>query len=84
MNKMREIILKINEGKTIDIISKELGMRKSTIRAMVDWMVHQGYLDEIRCGTGCSICSMNCSSLPSSKVKMYTVTGKGMECIKAA
>ncbi|MCD6108165.1 MAG: MarR family transcriptional regulator [Thermoplasmata archaeon] len=84
MNKTRTILSKIGEENTVDVeaLSRELGLRGPTVQAMIDLMVHQGYLEEIRCGSGCSMCPMNCSSLTSSKIKMYRLTGKGMGCIK--
>ena len=84
MNKTRIILSKIGEENTVDVeaLSRELGLRGPTVQAMIDLMVHQGYLEEIRCGSGCSMCPMNCSSLTSSKIKMYRLTGKGMGCIK--
>jgi len=82
MNKMRAIISKISEGKILDALSRELGIRDTTVRSIIDSMVHQGYLGEIRCGSGCSKCLMDCGSLTSSKVKMYAVTDKGMEYVK--
>ena len=71
MNKMKNILSKINEGKTLDGLSKELGMRESTIRAIIDSMIHIGYLEEIQCRTGCKMCPTKCSSPPSSEIKMY-------------
>ncbi len=82
MNKTGVILSEIREGKTINAIGKELDMRDSTIRAIVESLVHNGYLEEIRCESGCRLCSMNCGSLPSSKIKMYVVTDKGMDSIK--
>ena len=84
MNKTRTILSKIGEENTVDVeaLSRELGLRGPTVQAMIDLMVHQGYLEEIRCGSGCSMCPMNCGSLTSSKIKMYRLTGKGMGCIK--
>jgi len=84
MNKMRVILSKIGEGKTIDTLSRELGMRESTLRAMVDSMVHTGYLEEIQCMAGCGMCPTKCSLPSSSKIKIYCVTEKGMECINGA
>ena len=84
MNKMRKLLSILSEENTVnvDALSRELGLRGPTVQAMIDLMVRQGYLEEIRCGSGCSMCPMNCGSLNSSKIKMYRPTGKGMECIK--
>lgn len=84
-NVTREILSRITEGKTFDLLSRELGMRKSTVEAIVDSMVHTGHLEEILCGIGCRICPMKCSSPQStSRMKMYAITRKGIERIKRA
>ena len=84
MNKMRKILSIISEENTVDLgtLSRKLGLSSPTVQAMIELMVHQGYLEEIRCGTGCSMCPTNCDSLTSSKIKMYRLTEKGMESIK--
>jgi predicted transcriptional regulator len=81
-NMTKEILSKIAEGKTLDSISKEIDKRESTVRAMIDSMIHDGYLEQIRYTSGCSMCSMRCShNSPNSQIKMYMVTDKGMDCI---
>lgn len=81
----REILSKMSPGKTLDVLSREMNMRESTIRAIVDSMLYIGYLQEIRCGSGCSMCPMKCNSTaPDSGIKIYTVTDKGMECVNGA
>lgn len=75
---MRKILLKIGKGKTIGDIAKELDMEEPTIRAIVDSMVHTGYIVEIRREIGCSMCPMKCLP-PFSEARMYVVTEKGME-----
>jgi len=84
MNKMRKILSILSEENTVnvDALSRELGLRGPTVQAMIDLMVHQGYLEEIRCGSGCNMCPMNCGSLTSSKIKMYRPTGKGIKCVE--
>ena len=84
MSKMRKILSILSEENTVnvDALSRELGLRGPTVQAMIDLMVHQGYLEEIRCGSGCSMCPMNCGSLTSSKIKMYRLTGKGIKCVE--
>ena len=78
----KEILSRINEGKTLDTIGKEMDMRESTVRARVDSMVHEGYLEELRYAAGCSACLMKCSFSPSnSKIKMCVVTEKGKQLI---
>jgi DNA-binding MarR family transcriptional regulator len=81
----REILSKINEGKTLDIISKEIDMRKSTVRARVDSMIQEEYLAEIQYASGCSMCPLSCNSKSSCSpgIKMYSLTEKGKELIGA-
>ncbi len=83
MNKMKVLSI-LSEKSTVDVdsLSRELGLSGHTVQAMIDLMAHQGYLEEIECGSGCSMCPMSCGSLTSSKIKMYNLTEKGMECIK--
>ena len=81
-NITKEILSRIAEGKTLDSISREIGKRESTVRAMVDSMIYNGYLEEIGYTSGCSMCSMRCSyNSPNSQIKMCMVTDKGMDCI---
>ena len=81
---MRRVLSTISEENTVDLgaLSRKLGLSSPTVQAMIELMVHQGYLEEIRCGTGCSMCPTNRDSLASSKIKMYRLTEKGMESIK--
>lgn len=85
MSKMRKkIILSIiSEENTVDTnaLSKKLDMGTSTLKAMIDFMVHQGYLEEIDCGRGCNACPVKCNVL-SSKIKIYKLTKKGMKYIE--
>jgi DNA-binding MarR family transcriptional regulator len=80
----KEILMRINDGKTLDIISREIDMRKATVRARVDSMIHEGYLAEIQYKSGCSMCPLSCNSQSScsSGVKMYSLTEKGKHLIE--
>ena len=75
----KEILTRINDGKTLEIISREIDMRKATVRARVDSMIQEEYLAEIQYASGCSMCPLSCNSQPScsSGIKMYTLTKKG-------
>ncbi len=48
---------------------------------MIDLMIHQGYIKEMKCVGSCSMCPMN-PSPTFSKVRMYRLTEKGMELTK--
>lgn len=78
---MKKILLKILEGKTIGDIAKELNMGEHTIRAIIDSMIHAGYIMVVQCGNGCNMCPMKCDPLPST-IKMYMLTEKGMEYLR--
>jgi hypothetical protein len=75
--KLRKILSGIKGVKTIDSLAEELNMGKSTVQAMVDFMLHTGYIEEITCGNRCSSCSMDCGIQPPSGMKLYVVTEKG-------
>ena len=81
---MRDILSKIIEGTTFDALSRELGIRKSTTKAIVDSMIHEGYLEQIQYGSGYSMCSVSCNSQSScsSGIKMYSLTEKGKQLIE--
>ena len=79
MSKRKSILDKIKEGKTISNISNELDMSVRTVEAMVDSMIHQGYLKVINCeDSKCSSCPMGCDS-SKMPFKIYRVTEKGEE-----
>ena len=84
----KEVLSKVGEGRTVAAISKQLDMREATLRAMLEFMVEKGYLEEIHCGSGCEGCSMSrkCSiPAPGERgVKMYALTNRGVEYIKPA
>ena len=90
MSQRIEILSKIGEGKTVEALIKEQDMREPTIRAMIDSMEYEGYLETIRCGgAGCRICAKGCTpplstTTSTTGIKMYGLTEKGMEFINTA
>ena len=76
---MREILSRIRGGKTIKDLADELGTNRSTLQAMVDFMVEEGYLEKVDIST-CSTCplSSKCSVEDNSTTKMYALTLKGI------
>ena len=82
MNKTGVILSRIREGKTIYAIGRELDMRETTIRAIVDSLVHDGYLEKMSCGGGCRMCPASCSLPSSSEMRVYIITRKGMKHVK--
>lgn len=84
MISIKEVLLKISEGKTIAAIAKELDMREATLRAMIEFMVERGYLKEFESGGGCAGCPINrkCKEHAlKGNLKIYALTGKGKEYI---
>jgi aldehyde:ferredoxin oxidoreductase len=78
---IKEVLLKVGKGKTVDVISGELDIRESTLRAMLEFIVDEGYLEEIDGENNCVSCPMKCRA--STNIKMYMLTNKGKEYIKA-
>jgi hypothetical protein len=83
MNETTKTLLqKIQEKKTLDMISKEMDIRESTLQARVESLIHEGYLAEITYGSGCKMCPMSCSSdTCNTDIKMLSLTKKGMNII---
>ena len=78
-----EILKKIQNKKTLDVISNEMNIRKSTLKARVDSLIYQGFLGEITYGSGCKICPMKCSSkICSPDIKMFLLTEKGRKFVE--
>ena len=80
MSKVKEILSIISkEGITnLQDISRKVDLSISTLRALIETMVHQGYLEEVECKSNCGICPIRCNS----KLKMYILTDKGMRCVE--
>ena len=86
MASLKEVLSKVREGKTVEAISEALDVRESTLRAMIDFMVAEGYLEEFEGGSGCTGCSLKRKcSLPApgeQRLKMYVLTKEGREYIR--
>jgi len=90
MVSIKEVLSKVREGKTVEAISEALDVRESTLRAMIDFMVEKGYLEEFQGGGwgggGCAGCSLKekCNLPPPGerRLKMYVLTKEGREYIK--
>ena len=82
MASIKGVLSKVRQGKTVEAISKELDVRESTLRAMLDFMVGKGYLEEFEGGGGCARCSRNreCAvlALGERRLRMYALTKEGM------
>ncbi|MCD6411018.1 MAG: winged helix-turn-helix transcriptional regulator [Thermoplasmata archaeon] len=80
MSKIREILSIISkEGITnLQDLSRKVDLSISTLHALIETMIHQGYLKEVECKGNCGICRINCNS----KIKMYMLTEKSMRCVE--
>jgi hypothetical protein len=81
MTAMKEVLLRIRNGNTIDNLAEELDMNKSTLLAMIDFMADEGYLEKIP-QYGCSTCPLSkCPAKCYGSTKMYALTSKGEKFI---
>ena len=78
---IKEALLKVGNGESLEAISRELGVREATFRAMVEFMVEKGYLEEISGESNCMSCPIKCGA-PPMNIKMYMLTKKGEEYTK--
>ena len=86
MVSIKEVLLKVSECRTLSALSKELDMWEATLRAILEFMVEKGYLEEFEGGAGCAGCSLkrNCNLMPpgEQRLKMYALTKEGREYIE--
>jgi aldehyde:ferredoxin oxidoreductase len=80
MPSIKQVLSKVGEGKTVNAVSRELDLRESMLRAILEFTVEQGYLEEIDCENNCVSCPMKCRT--PMNIKMYMLTKKGREYIK--
>lgn len=78
MTKENRILTGLQTGKTPDELAEELGMRKQTVIAMVELLVHQGLVKEIDCSSACESCIMgkSCAGTGAGREKLYIVDEK--------
>jgi hypothetical protein len=76
--KLKKILSAVEKGKTIDKLTECLEMNRSTLLAIIEFMIGEGYLEKIN--AQCSACpfSSNCS-VKDEGVKMYALTRRGKE-----
>lgn len=71
------IIGKIRNGTTLSSIARDLHIGKRTLDAIIAYMEHNGYIEEIACRSRCGICNRRCSA--EAPFKMYGLTLRGVE-----
>ncbi len=72
---------------TLEELANELDMRKSMLMARIEFLARAGYLCKLS-EKGCASCPMGNNTCGVSgecmSVKLYALTEKGMELVKAA
>ncbi len=81
MKVRREVLARIAEGGSYQTICNELNMGAPTIHAMIDSMIRDGYLEDLRC-RGCRMCSKGCGGTHEGGTRMCALTSKGMGFIE--
>jgi len=86
MSKMKEVLSRIENGTTIDTIVKELDMNRSTLLAMIEFMVDEQYLERVDMQCSCSTSNLcercQCRGADTDHgTAMYVLTSKGLRFI---
>ena len=86
MSRMEEVLLRIENGTTIRSIVRELDMNRSTLLAMIEFLVDGQYLERIDMQCSCSTSNLceqcQCSSADTDHgMAMYALTSKGLRLI---
>lgn len=85
MSRMEEVLSRIKNGTTIDTIASDLDMNRSTLLAMIDFLVDEGYLEGVGAGCSCAtsrLCEQCRGTNTGPEMAMYTLTGKGMGMVE--
>ncbi len=76
-----KLLMRIKKGTcSIKTLASDLNKNESIVEAVLAYMMHDGYIDEIRCNNGCRMCPVGCNT---SSVKMYTLTPKSIQYLKS-
>ncbi len=86
MSKMKEVLSRIKNGTTIDTITRELDMNRSTLLAMIEFMVGEQYLEQVDMHCSCSTSNLceqcQCRGADTDhRMAMYALTSKGLQFI---
>lgn len=73
-NKTR-LLEEIEKGKTLNELVETLDMRRQTIKAMIELLLHQGKLKEVDCNSTCDGCPMSksCPVPAGGREKLYVL-----------
>lgn len=65
---------------TIKTLAHNMGMGERTVEAVLAFMVHDGYIEEVSCNNNCKLCPMSCNQ--DTLVKMYALTSKSIKYLE--
>ena len=85
MSRMGEVLSRIENGTTLDMIARDLDMNRSTLLAMIEFLVDEGYLEGVGVGCSCStsrLCEQCRGTNTGHEMAVYTLTGKGMGMVE--
>ncbi len=86
MSRMEEVLSRIENGTTIRSIVKELDLNRSTLLAMIEFMVDEQYLEQVDMQCSCSTSNLceqcQCRGADTDHgTAMYALTPKGLRFI---
>ncbi len=84
MSRMKEVLSRIKNGTTIDTIVGDLDMNRSTLLAMIEFMVDEQYLEIVDMQCSCStsnLCEQCRGADTDHGTAMYALTPKGLRFI---
>jgi len=86
MSRMEEVLSRIENGTTIHSIVRELDMNRSTLLAMIEFLVDEQYLEQVDMQCSCSTSNLcdrcQCRGADTGQgIAMYALTSKGLRFI---
>jgi predicted transcriptional regulator len=81
MNDRTRILRGLRSGKSPAELAKALDMRKQTVSAMIELLIHRGLIKQIDCSSGCKGCMMgnSCPGSGGGREKLYLVDEEMIE-----
>ena len=81
MTAMKHVLSGIRNGNTVNTLAREMDVNTSTLLALIDFLVLEGYMEETSMNN-CTCCGSNChAGSCESETKVYALTSKGLQYI---
>jgi len=79
---IQDVLSGIRRGTTTDALAMSLGLQRSTLMAMIEFLVDERYLEVVRVACACSPSCSGCMCAPDADAgsdcsRIYTLTAKG-------